>query len=52
MRVSSVNPAFVRKDTRTAFQWRVRNAPWPLDVYTVTVDDEAQELVLRTSNRK
>ena len=37
--VSASNPVFLRKDTRKEFQWRVRNIPYPLDVYSMTVDD-------------
>jgi hypothetical protein len=49
--VSTTNPVFFRKDTRKEFQWRVRNIPYPLDVYSLTVNDEG-EAVLRTSNKK
>ena len=49
--VSNTNPVFFRKDTRKEFQWRVRNIPYPLDVYSLTVNDEG-EAVLRTSNKK
>merc|ERR1719454_2877615 len=52
MRAASSNPIFLRKDTPEHFQWRVRNLPYPADVYSVTVDHEKQQIVVRTSNKK
>lgn len=52
MRASSGNPIFLRKDTPEHFQWRIRNLPYAPDVYSVTVDHEKQEIVVRTSNKK
>lgn len=46
------NPIFTRKDNSKAFQWRIRNLPYPLNVYSVTVDDNKQSITLRTSNKK
>ena len=46
------NPVFIPMDHRAAFEWRVRNLPYPLATYQLTVDDEKQELVLRTTNKK
>lgn len=50
MRESSQNPIFVRQDGSTAFQWRIRNLPYSLDVYSISVSEG--NLVLRTSNKK
>lgn len=52
MKASSNNPIFMRKDTPESFQWRIRNLAYPSDVYSVTVDHEKQEVVVRTSNKK
>lgn len=52
LRASSSNPIFLRKDTPEHFQWRIRNLPYPADVYSVSVDHEKQEIVVRTSNKK
>ena len=59
------NPIFLRKDTPQAhaslvleaarpehFQWRIRNLSYHADVYSVSVDHEKQEIVVRTSNKK
>ena len=43
---------FVRKDTADAYQFRIRNLLYPAEVYSVEVDAEKQELVVRTSNKK
>lgn len=47
-----VQPQFSRRDTASAFQWRIRNLPYAPDVYSVTVDDDAQQIVVRTTNKK
>merc|ERR1712216_215619 len=52
MRPSSVNPILVRKDRINAFEWRVRNLPYPKPTYSVIVEAEARQLVVRTANRK
>eukprot|EP00658_Telonema_sp_P-2_P055322 TRINITY_DN4397_c0_g1_i6.p1 TRINITY_DN4397_c0_g1~~TRINITY_DN4397_c0_g1_i6.p1 ORF type:complete len:267 (-),score=66.83 TRINITY_DN4397_c0_g1_i6:230-946(-) len=51
-KASSNNPIFARYDTPRAFEWRVRNLSWPAEVYSVEVDPEAQQIVIRTSNKK
>lgn len=52
LRASSSNPIFLRKDTPEHFQWRIRNLPYPANVYSVAVDHEKQDIVVRTSNKK
>merc|ERR1712232_901130 len=52
MRASSTNPIFIRKDTPEHFQWRIRNLPYPANVYSVAVDHDKQDIVVRTSNKK
>ena len=52
MRPSSTNPVLVRKDRPHAFEWRIRNLAYPKDVYSVTVDSEQNQVVVRTSNKK
>ena len=49
---SSKNPIFTRKDTEARFEWRIRNLVYPKEVYSVEVDHNKQEIVLRTSNKK
>lgn len=52
MRPASSNPIFLRKDTPEHFQWRIRNLLYPAGVYSVTIDHERQQIVVRTSNKK
>ncbi|XP_051883010.1 protein DPCD [Pristis pectinata] len=49
---SGSNPIFTRKDTKTCFQWRIRNLPYPKNVYSVTVDPDERCCIVRTSNKK
>ncbi|XP_051679491.1 protein DPCD isoform X4 [Oryctolagus cuniculus] len=49
---NNANPIFMRKDTKMSFQWRIRNLPYPKDVYSVCVDPKERCIVVRTSNKK
>ncbi|XP_016362705.1 protein DPCD-like [Sinocyclocheilus anshuiensis] len=49
---SSSNPLFMRKDTKTSFQWRVRNISYPTEVYSVSAEPAERCCVIRTSNKK
>uniref|UniRef100_A0A7S2DN68 Protein DPCD n=1 Tax=Haptolina brevifila TaxID=156173 RepID=A0A7S2DN68_9EUKA len=52
MRPSSSNPALVRKDRPHAFEWRIRNLPYPKPTYSVTIDINENQIVVRTTNKK
>lgn len=45
------NPVLYRRDTKKAFQWRIRNLPYPLETYSVKVEDK-DTIVVRTTNKK
>ncbi|KAM6443188.1 protein DPCD isoform 3-T3 [Liasis olivaceus] len=49
---SSTNPVFMRKDTNSSFQWRIRNLPYPKDVYSVSVEKDQRCCVVHTTNKK
>lgn len=49
---SSTSPICVMLDTKTAFEWRIRNLPYPKSTYQVSVDVETSEIVIRTTNKK
>ena len=49
---SGENPVFIRKDTQTCFEWRIRNLKWPKEVYSLEIDKQKQEVVVRTVNKK
>ncbi|XP_067035258.1 protein DPCD-like isoform X1 [Acropora muricata] len=46
------NPIFIRRDSNKAFQWRIRNLPYPVNVYSVTVNEDNSSITIRTSNKK
>lgn len=52
VRGSLAQPIFLRKDELSAFQWRIRNLPYPADTYMVDIDADKQEIVVRTTNKK
>ncbi|KAJ8389823.1 hypothetical protein AAFF_G00112920 [Aldrovandia affinis] len=52
MKESSSNPVLMRKDTKTSFQWRVRNLPYPKDVYSISVEPVERCCIIRTTNKK
>jgi hypothetical protein len=35
-----------------SFQWRIRNLPYPEEVYQLEVDPEKQEIVIKTTIKK
>uniref|UniRef100_A0A3Q2X3K2 Protein DPCD n=1 Tax=Haplochromis burtoni TaxID=8153 RepID=A0A3Q2X3K2_HAPBU len=49
---NSSNPIFMRKDTKTSFQWRIRNLSYPKDVFSVSVDHSERCIIIKTSNKK
>ncbi|XP_017272417.1 protein DPCD [Kryptolebias marmoratus] len=49
---SSSNPVFMRKDTKSSFQWRIRNLPYPKDVFSVSVVPSDRCVIIKTSNKK
>ncbi|XP_055757587.1 protein DPCD-like [Salvelinus fontinalis] len=46
------NPVFMRKDTKTSFLWRVRNLPYPKEVYNISVEPDQRCCIIRTNNKK
>ncbi|GLD60941.1 protein DPCD [Lates japonicus] len=46
------NPVFMRKDTKSSFQWRIRNLPYPKDVFCVFVEPSERCIIIKTSNKK
>lgn len=45
-------PIFIRLDSKSQFQFRIRNMPWEASNYQVEVDLGSDEIVVRTSNKK
>lgn len=49
---SAASPFCVMLDAKKSFEWRIRNLPYPISTYDVTIDEETQEIVVRTMNKK
>ena len=45
-------PIFLRKDNEKEFQFRIRNLNYPKEVYIVEVDEEKQQIVVKTTIKK
>lgn len=41
-----------KRITKTNIEWRIRNLPYPIEVYSVSVNPDQKCLVVRTSNKK
>ncbi|XP_076839047.1 protein DPCD [Brachyhypopomus gauderio] len=52
IRENSSNPVFTRKDTKSSFQWRIRNIPYPVDTYNIAVEPTERCCIIRTTNKK
>ena len=53
MKESSSMPVLIRKDTKEAIQFRIRNLNYDKDVFSVIVDaNDTNTMVVRTSNKK
>jgi len=49
---SSSNPVFVRQDNIKLFQWRIRNLPYTIDNYDISLDEQQRQITIRTQNKK
>ena len=48
-----MQPVLVRKDTLDTIQFRIRNLPYPAQVYSVSISQPDQtHIIVRTSNKK
>jgi hypothetical protein len=52
LRESSSAPVLSRKDSDTEIEFRIRNLPYTKDMFSVTIDEQANALVVRTTNKK
>lgn len=49
---NSSQPFVSRRYTKLNLEWRIRNLPYPIEIYSVTVDPDDKCIVVRTSNKK
>uniref|UniRef100_U5ELK9 Protein DPCD n=1 Tax=Corethrella appendiculata TaxID=1370023 RepID=U5ELK9_9DIPT len=52
LKESVSEPFLVKRITRHAIEWRIRNLPYPIEVYSVSVDVANKSLIVRTANKK
>ncbi|KAH8302373.1 hypothetical protein KR044_005678 [Drosophila immigrans] len=52
VRESNAAPLLTKRVTKKNIEWRIRNLPYPLNVYTVSAEPELHAIVVRTSNKK
>ncbi|ENN73989.1 hypothetical protein HUJ04_000447 [Dendroctonus ponderosae] len=52
IRENSTQPFITRRITKINLEWRIRNMPYPIDVYSVTIDKGSYSLIVRTTNKK
>ena len=45
-------PVFIAENEISHFVWKIKNCPWPEENFKVNVDSKAQEVVIRTLNKK
>ncbi|XP_036070592.1 protein DPCD-like [Oryzias melastigma] len=52
IRESRSNPVFMRKDTKTKFQWIIQNLAYQKELVSVFVEPAERSIVIKTSNKK
>ena len=52
MTLNSKCPTWHMDATKDLLLFKVRNCPWPLENYEAVIDDNTQEIILRTKNKK
>uniref|UniRef100_A0A6B2E9X1 Protein DPCD n=1 Tax=Phlebotomus kandelakii TaxID=1109342 RepID=A0A6B2E9X1_9DIPT len=52
LKESKTEPILTKRITKTNIEWRIRNLPYPVEIYSVTADVEKKNIVVRTSNKK
>ena len=48
----SQNPIFMRFDSDSYFQWYVKKIPYPADTYEINVNEDKNNFVIKTKNKK
>ncbi|XP_034658837.1 protein DPCD [Drosophila subobscura] len=52
LRESNSAPLLAKRVTKKNIEWRIRNMPYPLEVYNVSASPEQRSIVVRTTNKK
>lgn len=49
---SNTSPVITKRITKKNIEWRIRNLPYPIQVYQVTTEPDKRAIVVRTTNKK
>lgn len=49
---SNTSPVITKRITKKNIEWRIRNLPYPIEVYQVTAEPNKRAIVVRTTNKK
>ncbi|XP_013117464.1 protein DPCD [Stomoxys calcitrans] len=52
VKISNTEAILSKRITKKNIEWRIRNLPYPIDVYDVKADPEKKAIVVRTANKK
>ena len=52
VKISNTEPILTKRVTKKNIEWRIRNLPYPIDVYEVKADSERRAIVVKTTNKK
>ncbi|XP_014369509.2 protein DPCD isoform X1 [Papilio machaon] len=45
-------PILTRRNTRVNLEWRIRNLPYPIETYSIKVDNDNKCIIVSTTNKK
>ncbi|KAH8260611.1 hypothetical protein KR038_009035 [Drosophila bunnanda] len=52
LRESNTAPLLTKRVTKKNIEWRIRNMPYPLEIYNVTANADQRAIIVRTTNKK
>ncbi|XP_066149256.1 protein DPCD [Euwallacea fornicatus] len=52
IRENSNQPFVTKSVTKSTLEWRIRNLPYSVDIYSVVVDKASYSLIVKTTNKK
>ncbi|KAH0551990.1 protein DPCD [Cotesia glomerata] len=52
IRENVTNPIVSRKISKLSLEWRIRNLPYPKEVFSVLINDAKDKIIVKTSNKK
>lgn len=49
---SKDQPTVLKRNTRVNIEWRIRNLPYPIEVYSIKANNDEKFIIISTSNKK